>query len=367
MFKKIITFTLILLINIILLELISFAFWSLKISKINDSGVWFVRKALNDSKINSEQYIISHPYSLYWNNPNYINEYGNQYNSKGYRSEEISNERLKQSKIILVYGGSTTNSYPYVKNRKKIWTSLLQQKLRNHFNRNNIFVVNAGLSGATSAEIMVNYFMNGKYLDPKLVILHTGANDVSPLMWAGRYEYKSDYSNIRSSNASVLFRPGEKTILKFSYFARIIYSRWLNQENFTAIVQSHPDKLSKLSEEERLDSINKHQPTAFSSNLEAIIKNVISEKGKALLIPVPFDSNKKSSNYESILLGGKKMMFEMEKIAQKYNQFFFEIDGSKLKSSWFLDMMHLNENGHEEKAIQIYNFIISNFDLSDFQ
>jgi hypothetical protein len=175
-----------------LIEVPSWLVWKYYVSKLDLASVYVVMQQGGDINIAHKQQYLSNPYSLYWNNPEFENEYGKQFDSHGYRSPEYS--PTPGTFKIMAMGGSTTSAHPYVANRDLIWTSLLHQKLSDQGIQNHVF--NAGLSNGTSAELMVHYLMTGQEMKPDLLILHVGGNDIVPLFWD---TYKTDYSHVRRS------------------------------------------------------------------------------------------------------------------------------------------------------------------------
>ena len=73
--------------------------------------------------------IISHPYLLYTNAPNLRADGFQQTNTLGYRNAEFPIEKPSGLTRILVLGGSTTLSYPSVKDPSNTWTARLEQRL----------------------------------------------------------------------------------------------------------------------------------------------------------------------------------------------------------------------------------------------
>ena len=199
------------------MELGSYEIWSGYLKTQVSNGVFRVNTILGQD---TSQTLVSNPYSLYWNNPAFTDEYGRQYDDGGYRSPPY--QPRDNELRILALGGSTTNVYPYIKDRSKIWTSLLAESLSKSLNRP-VHVFNAGLPYGTSAELMIHFLLKGKYLKPHVVIFHEGGNDVAPLLFPG---YQTDYSHFRQSSNGPA-RPYEKELLHWSYTARVFYAFWL--------------------------------------------------------------------------------------------------------------------------------------------
>src|SRR5262245_35769534 len=93
---------------------------------LRPSGKLFVELAKNPDtgsiQITNDM-LVSHPYLLYDNAPNYSTHGFKQHNAAGYRGPEIGEKRKIR---ILVLGGSTTYSWS-VWDPQKTWTARLEQ------------------------------------------------------------------------------------------------------------------------------------------------------------------------------------------------------------------------------------------------
>lgn len=123
-----------------------------------------------------------HPYLLYQNSKNYYAERFLQHNSLGYRNKEFDIKKKKGLTRILALGVSTTYMFPYVKNPENTWVSQLECMLSSSL-QCDIQVINAGLPYATTAELLSSYIFHHQYLYPDILIIHTGGNDVAPLLF----------------------------------------------------------------------------------------------------------------------------------------------------------------------------------------
>lgn len=99
----------------------------------------------------------------------------------------------KASVRILCLGGSTTYS-EYVSRPEESYPAQLEAYLR--AKGYDAEVVNAGCGYYTSAECLGSLCFLGAYTAPDIVIIHTGLNDMEPLL--SPREYRPDYSHWRS-------------------------------------------------------------------------------------------------------------------------------------------------------------------------
>ncbi|HET9431570.1 MAG TPA: hypothetical protein VFO70_10365, partial [Chitinophagaceae bacterium] len=109
-----------------ILELISFKIYQ-DIPENYRNGKRIVEANLNRNFPKTEQSILSHPYLLYVNNPDYFDSV-KQHNSLGYRSPEFSIEKDSNTIRVLALGGSTTYGY-LNRNPKSTWPARLQEEL----------------------------------------------------------------------------------------------------------------------------------------------------------------------------------------------------------------------------------------------
>ncbi|MEX0287395.1 MAG: SGNH/GDSL hydrolase family protein [Paracoccaceae bacterium] len=334
-----------------LLELGCWAIWNFATSE-RHPGAAAIRQALS-GEVNRFNTILSHPYSLYWNNPDFEDaEFGPQYNALGHRSGPVPED--DDSFVVLALGGSTTNAYPYVRDRNLIWTALLEDHLEGYLNRE-VTVLNAGLPYGTTAELMVHFLMTGKYLNPDLVIYHGGGNDGMPLMFPG---YRTDYSHVR---AAAKARPPSKalvTLLRVSHTVRVIAAQVMDG----SVYQAQPFGFEALDPAETLERVRTTEPVAFESNLSIITREAMHLGADVLL--VGFLQAKKENLAtnrtdiagleEAILLASDKNEAVMRKVAAENGQTFLRLDQDRFQDDWFLDNTHLTKEGEAEKARQIF-------------
>ncbi|NND91684.1 MAG: hypothetical protein HKN42_12555 [Granulosicoccus sp.] len=349
------------LITIAALEIGSGIAWNyLQSAQVNEGGVLAVQRMLNETP-GSSATLVSNPYSLYWNNPAFKDaEYGEQYDSFGYRSSTELLDIPHDAFRILVLGGSTTNMWPFVKDKQKIWTARVEEFLNQQFDRR-IAVLNAGLPYGTTAELMVHFLTIGKYLKPDLIIYHGGGNDSMPLMFPG---YRTDYSHARWSTAGSKVREPFRSLLAWSDFFKLTGSVVFGG----GVHNGEPFGFARLDREKTLGRVSETFPLAFRENLEVIIGEANRLGAKVHLVGFLQARRENLSRNrpdmagleDSMILAVEKHDAIMLDLADKYQSVnFTKLDGDRFSDEWFQDNCHLTEDGEAEKAAQVVQALIA--------
>lgn len=121
-----------------------------------------------------------HPYLSYYPTPNYRK--GQTYhNSLGFRGDEFPVKKPDGVFRIVVLGGSSTYDVR-IENNADIFTAQLEKLLKEEYGYQDVQVINAGVPGYNSWELLVNLEFRVLDLDPDLVIIYEGVNDVHARM-----------------------------------------------------------------------------------------------------------------------------------------------------------------------------------------
>jgi lysophospholipase L1-like esterase len=121
-----------------------------------------------------------HQYLVYYPTPNY-RKGQTFHNSLGYRNNEFSAEKSKNVFRIVALGGSSTYDVR-IENNEKTFTAQLEKLLNEEYGYQNVEVINAGVPGYNSWEMLINLEFRVLDLDPDLVIIYEGTNDVHARM-----------------------------------------------------------------------------------------------------------------------------------------------------------------------------------------
>lgn len=117
-----------------------------------------------------------HPYLVYSPTPNY-RKGQTFHNSLGFRNDEFPLEKPEGVYRIVALGGSSTYDVS-IQDNGETFTAQLEKLLNEDYGYPNVQVINAGVPGYNSWEILVNLQFRVLDLDPDLVIIYEGTNDV---------------------------------------------------------------------------------------------------------------------------------------------------------------------------------------------
>lgn len=267
-------------------------------------------------------------------------------NSLGFRGEEWPLERTPGVLRIACLGASTTEggnlggefaSYP----------SRLREALENQLGRE-VEVLNAGISGWTTAETMLAWFLIVQDYSPDLVILHHAVNDVQPRLREG---FRSDYAHSRRA-VSVQPAPQPlRALLRVSDLAAGFLSR------------SEPPTLASLLRRPGARDVSgplgPPQGT-FRRNVLAIVRGARAAGTDVLLMTMPTrpeaaarDDNPRwrqgVAEHNEILRGVAES--EGCLLADAAMGFAALPDGG---AAWFTDLVHVSLSGNLAKATAAY-------------
>ena len=218
-----------------------------------------------------------HPYTSYALTEGFVSRDGrNRHNALGYRGAEVAREKPAGTYRILVLGGSTTYETS-VEDWRQGSTAELERVLHERHGRTEVEVVNAGCGGWNSWESLVDLQFRGLALDPDLVVLYLGTNDVhTRLVPAG--SYRRDNTGFR--------RPWEDDV---GWWHRSTVLHGLAVRLKLARRNSVAARSEVEYDEDELDfeaCLDANPPTYFADNLEQMI--VLAKHRGAQVLAVTF-------------------------------------------------------------------------------
>ena len=117
-----------------------------------------------------------HPYLSYYPTPEY-RKGQTFHNSLGYRNDEFPLKKPDGVYRIVALGGSSTYDVR-IEDNAATFTAQLEKLLKEDYGYQSVQVINAGVPGYNSWEMLVNLEFRVLDLNPDLVIIYEGTNDV---------------------------------------------------------------------------------------------------------------------------------------------------------------------------------------------
>jgi lysophospholipase L1-like esterase len=200
-----------------------------------------------------------HPYFSYCLNEAYRSRDGlNRHNSLGYRGKEIERAKPEGVYRILCLGGSTTYETA-VADYRLSFPDQMERILREQFG-DRIEVVNAGCGGWNSWESLIDLEFRGLSLDPDLVVVYCGTNDVHPRLVPPE-AYRRDNSGFRQA-----WRPDRGLLQHSLVFRRLgILLGWSRKNSVGSLTEvDYP-------EQDEAANLAANPPIHFADNLEHMV------------------------------------------------------------------------------------------------
>ncbi len=307
-----------------------------------------------DAGLNS----IPQAFLLYIPRPNFSSDGYAQHNAHGYRGPQIPLHRKPHTLRVLFMGGSTTYGEG-VKNPADSYPAQLGKLLERDplLQGMQVEVINAGLRGGTSAEILTHYLLKYRYYRPDIVVLNPGGND--PVAYFVP-TYHPDYSNMRKSPEEIRpLRSQSRWMLHSRFLSSVIVMLFFpDLSQFTSVV-TPLDELENIPAKwfvpQRSGELQRNE-VAFYNNMSTIVSEIKRDGANVLLLSYqgnPFDQQdqsfwRESYDYEENLL---KIVGEEQGVSFAS----FPL-GSMPKDMWF-DASHLNEQGEVVKAAYVYQHL----------
>jgi len=294
--------------------------------------------------------IIPHPYLLYANRPGFSGMGFLQTDAAGYRIvPQPARAPTERPQKILALGGSTTFSYPYVADPANAWPAQLQKILGP-----GVEVINAGLSSATSAELLASYIFRHRYLKPDIVIIDVGGNDVMAMMFDN---YRADYSHFRAQGTRPIAGKLDRNILAWGGWpARMLYAQ--NWNEHTTVFSPMPFDLARISPAQALERAERAPTNGFERNLDLLVRTIVEDGATPVLFGFTQAREQLISRNRPDLkgrerawvVGVERNLEIMKRIASERHLTYIDPHDFKPDDDWLLDNCHLNEAGEAAKA-----------------
>ena len=300
-----------------------------------------------------------HQYLVYYPTPNY-KKGQTSHNSLGYRNDEISLEKPSNVYRIVALGGSSTYDVR-IEDNKKTFTAQLEKLLKEKYGYQNIEVINAGVPGYNSWEILINLEFRVLDLDPDLVIIYEGTNDVHARM-VEPSSYRGDNSGRRQ-----LWHVPPVPLQEHSALLRILsrmtnFTRQVSVDDFTSsptfVSWPYEYRLRK-NDVDPAKILEKNPPIYFHRNLENMIA-IAKEHGSEVLFSTwaysPYLNDYASKDYYQ--QGFQENNEVVKEVANRHHIPLFDFAAVMPQDAmYWADGRHVNEAGALEKAILFAEFI----------
>lgn len=138
------------------------------------------------------------------------------HNARGFRGEDIEIPKPRGRWRIAILGGSTTYG-EFIPRDEETLPGRLDAMLKDRIPAADIEVINAGAPGYNSWESLINLQFRVLDLEPDVVILFDGVNDVH-----SRFVHPDAYRADNSGRRQLWAEPAEVRLLKWSVLGRIL-------------------------------------------------------------------------------------------------------------------------------------------------
>ncbi len=309
-----------------------------------------------------------HPYMLWQNTPRFVSSSGvRTTNSLGYRNtDDHALVKRPGTLRVLALGGSTTWGY-LLDDPHDTWPAQLEHLLANRIGAESAFdrveVINGGLNYATSAELLLHYLIRDRHFKPDVVIIHTGGNDVAPMLFDN---YDPEYLNFRPGwNPDIhRLRKGERFLVAHSNLFKLFYAIWLND----SVALPHINKQAgsfERSEAYYLDNVAANKPLGFERNLSLLLRNILDDGALPVIFPFILTSDRQFSTltpdaakraaYTSkirpaMLIALEKNTRVMHRLSETWQAPLITLAADEIPTAYFLDHTHLSRQGETLKA-----------------
>jgi lysophospholipase L1-like esterase len=283
-----------------------------------------------------------HPYLLY-THPRTTSVY----NSFGFDDEEHALAKTAGVMRIACLGASTTESGNDV-GRAGAYPHFLDEALRREVGRP-FEVMNWGMSGWTSAEIMLNYFVAVQDFEPDVVIFHEAINDFASRVRPG---YRADYVHYRRPWTQPHFGIAHRLLTSWSHLLSAFEMRKLAINDVATFVTVPTAPVFPK------DHVPPPGTTAgFRRNVRTICEHVRARGGRAVLATLPHNRAMDVSK-EIACRAIVEHNQILRDVALETGAFLVDLDAEarahpEAIDPQFVDLVHLTPDGNRFKAERI--------------
>ncbi|MBN2059271.1 MAG: hypothetical protein JW882_02535 [Deltaproteobacteria bacterium] len=329
---------------------------------------------MNKKPIKDKSRYIPHRYLGFCPAP-YFSEGNNYHNSLGYRGREITLPKPDGEFRIICLGDSTTYS-DQIKDFRFSYPDLLEKELMEK-GYSDITVINAGAGGYSSWETLIDFEMRIIDLEPDLITIYPGVNDIHcRFVWPKEF-YLGDNSGRRIANHALIYMP---SIWEHSALLRMLsikmgflkpHSR-ISRTLSVASSKYYGDEFSKqkkngiypsgiFREISARDMLINNPPRYLIRNIENIIAIAKFRRIEVLIVtfaysPLFYDRPRAAS--EEYVSSYEEHNDILKLIAEETGVHLFDLASLFPKGKeYFVDGRHVNIEGSKLQARLLANFI----------
>ncbi len=311
-----------------------------------------------------DQRYIRHHYLNYYPNPSYERA-GTKHNSLGFRGPEIIVPKPDGVVRIVALGGSSTYTIN-VKNNEHTFTARLQDILREQYDYKNVEVINAGVGGYNSWESLINLAFRVLDLEPDLLIIYQGTNDVHARFVPPEH-YKADNSGHRKQWESPSIPLVENSALFRVLFRKSGITSQVGIGNFVKADTDYSH--NEVGDKNPLELLEKNKPVFYERNLKNMLAIADTNDIDAMLATWAyspnFDDYASTEHYQRGFMENNNVV---KKVAEDTSAPLFDFAAVMPKDpEYWSDGRHVNEKGADYKARLFADYIHENNLISNTQ
>jgi len=302
--------------------------------------------------------------------------------SSGFRGEEITQNKPKNTYRIFILGGSTAFliSTPYQKSAPRLLEKMLSDKYKNK----RIEVLNAAVEGYTTEQSIIEYLFKIKDYKPDLIIAWQGINDMGQSCQTDNGEpargpFKSDYSNkFGAIRDMVLSYYLPKPLISFSPLSFGFVNHFV-VSNFYSDFVNYFKSIQKKQQRKRVDfkfvSID-----AYRRNLQSLVDITKADNVGLILGNQPYLYTKQldktiawgleksclndkltAPSIDSLINGINSFNSTTKQIAEENNVGFVDLESKIPKNqTYFVDEVHFVGAANNIVANTLFSYITNN-------
>ncbi|MEZ4670544.1 MAG: SGNH/GDSL hydrolase family protein [Anaerolineae bacterium] len=288
------------------------------------------------------------PYVSYVPSPNFEG-----HDQLGYRGAGVQIPKPDNVFRIVTLGGSTT--YSSSTSADEAYPAQLQKVLRDEYGYASVEVVNGGVPGYTSWDTFVNYALRGVELQPDLLIIYDGINDIEPRAAdPDCYRGLNPYRGINPYRG--LWQPAPSLSPSTLYRLVGIHFGWVPDPS--TVSGSFDYYLRTCSFDDA--NIKDNPPVYFERNLRSIIAIAHADHTQVLLSSWTYDQTRESPDvpptWQAAIIEQNELVHDL---ATEYDLPYYDLAATGLgnTSTFWADPIHMSAAGTLEQAHQYAAYI----------